>query len=190
VLCLFSVIQPNKKQIFGHHRPNSCLKYTEQIFFFDTSWPNSELIFDTVWLNKFLHTDLTVCLFGWTIYRSSILRNVQYQYRVYNWLQWRVHHVWDILNSWVQEVGKSQEFFIVIKKLDAKRKEKNGRVLLSCDREGTHRKRNLNKNQSNKDSKTTSNKNFSCSFLLKARSCPTMKDVCFWLHVVFITIWQ
>ena len=39
------------------------------------------------------------------------------------------------------KVSKSQGSFIVIKKFDAKRNEKNGRVLLSCDRERTCRKR-------------------------------------------------
>ena len=40
------------------------------------------------------------------------------------------------LINWALEVGKSQRFFIIIKRFDMSENEKNRRVRLSCDREG------------------------------------------------------
>ena len=46
------------------------------------------------------------------------------------------------LIKWVLEVALAYEFFLVMKRSDVSEMQKNGRVLLSCDREGTYRNKN------------------------------------------------
>jgi len=60
------------------------------------------------------------------------------------------YEILEALITWAQEVGKIQGFVIIINKFDINRhgRNGNGRVLLSCDREGTYRNRDAKKNQS------------------------------------------
>ena len=53
----------------------------------------------------------------------------------------------EALITWAQEVGKLQGFTVVIKKSYINRhgRSDNGRVLLSCNREGTYRNKNAKK---------------------------------------------
>jgi len=79
----------------------------------------------------------------------------------------------EALINWAREIVKSQGFFIVTKKSEAPRNGKNGRVLLSCDRKGTYRNRNVKTNDKKKieqqSSKTTYSKKCGCPFLLKGK---------------------
>ena len=76
--------------------------------------------------------------------------------------------------NWAREVGKSQGFMIVIKKSDAPRPGKKGRVFLSCERSGTYRihssVKNHGENKSDQQqSRRTGTKKCSCPFLLKGK---------------------
>ena len=70
------------------------------------------------------------------------------------------YEILEALITWAQEVGKIQGFVIIINKFDINRhgRNGNGRVLLSCDREGTYRNRNAKKNQSSKLSRSICSK--------------------------------
>jgi len=75
------------------------------------------------------------------------------------------------LIKWSREVGKLQGFFIVIKKSDASKNEKKGKVLLNCGREGTYRNINVKTHDKDKSeqqgSRATDKKNCNCLFLLR-----------------------
>ena len=73
--------------------------------------------------------------------------------------------------KWAREAGMVQGFFIVVKRSDVSGMRKNGRVLLSCDRKGTYRNKNV-KAQDKKGARSTGSKKCGCPFLLRAGSCP------------------
>jgi len=61
-----------------------------------------------------------------------------------------------------------KDFFLVVKRYDVSETQKNGRVLLSCDKEGTYRNKNV-KAQDKKGARSTGSKKCGCPFLLNGK---------------------
>ena len=55
----------------------------------------------------------------------------------------------EVLIKWAREVGKSHGFMIIIKKSDAARNEKKGRISLSCERCSKYRGKEVKFNREN-----------------------------------------
>ena len=107
--------------------------------------------FDNFSLNKCFLVDLTLCIFGRTLQTRSSTQCSKIETELiidYS----AIFQSREALIMWAQEVGKLQGFVVVIKESDINRhgRSENRRVLLNCDREGTYRNRNANKNQSSK----------------------------------------
>jgi len=51
----------------------------------------------------------------------------------------------EALIKWARKVGKSHGFMIIIKKSDAERNGKEGRISLSCERSGKYRGKEVKK---------------------------------------------
>ena len=62
----------------------------------------------------------------------------------------------------------AQEFFIIVKRSEVSGMWRNGNVLLSCDREGIYRNRNV-KIQDKRRASNTGSKKCGCPFLLKGK---------------------
>ena len=74
----------------------------------------------------------------------------------------------DTLIKWAREVAMAQEFFLIVKRSDVAGMRTNGRVLLSCDREGTYRNKNV-KIPDKEGARSTGSKKYGCPFRLKGK---------------------
>ena len=72
----------------------------------------------------------------------------------------------DTLIKWAREVAMAQGFFLVVKKSDVFGMRTNGRVLLSCDIDGTYRNRNV-KISDKEGARSAISKKCGCTFQLK-----------------------
>jgi len=90
--------------------------------------------------------------FEWTLQMqsstqcSNIRKELMIDYSV-DFTTYEIFQSPEALITWAWEVDKLQGFIVVIKKFDINRhgRNENGRVLLSCNREGTYRNKNAKK---------------------------------------------